>query len=239
MNTVNRRRLTYITLILFILIIGISFFQNFGKSQDFPLILNPKFKYFTKDPQTGMQKPFLWEATYTLGPNDSGFLRRDIVADNECLGLHLYQDGANDTYAWANIHVKQAIRGSDVSRLLRSDVSFWIYPTFSFVHDINSKEPWNVFGLEVNDGAHIIWFIFSDSAEQTYQLRNHRIVHTNLPLNQWSHVELDIAEEYTKAGWEEPSDLSFILICGATKTIPGNYVGYFREINVYTRQEGY
>ena len=237
MNTMNRRRLTYITLILFLLIIGISFFQNIGKAQDFPLILNPKFKYFTKEPQTGMQRPFLWEATYTLGPNDSGFLRRDVVSDNECLGLHLYQDGANDTYAWATIHVKQAIRGPDVSRLFRSDIGFWIYPTFSFVYDINSKEPSNVFGLEVNDGIHMIWFIFSDSSEQTYQLRNHRIVHTHAPLNQWSYIKLDIAEEYAKAGWEEPSDLSFILICGATKMSPGNYVGYFREINVYARQE--
>ena len=235
MNTPKRRRLTYVTLTLFLLIIGISFFQNIGKAQDSPLILNPKFKYFTKDSQTKMQKPFLWEATYTLGPNDSGFLRRDIVSDNECLGLHLYQDGSNDTYAWATTHVKQAIRGSDVSRLFRSDVSFWIYPTYSFVYDMNSKEPWNVFGLEVNDGTHIIWFIFSDSAEQTYQLRNHRIVHRNIPLNQWSHVELDIGEEYAKAGWEEPSDLSFILICGATKITPGNYAGYFREINVYTQ----
>ncbi|WP_455278439.1 hypothetical protein [[Eubacterium] cellulosolvens] len=235
MNTAKRRRLTYVTLTLFLLIIGISFFQNLGKAQDFPLILNPKFKYFTKDSQTEMQKPFLWEATYTLGPNDSGFLRRDMVSDNECLGLHLYQDGSNDTYAWATIHVKQAIRGPDVSRLFRSDVSFWIYPTYSFVHDINSKEPRNVFGLEVNDGTHIIWFIFSDCAEQTYQLRNHRIVHKNAPLNQWSYVELDIGEEYAKAGWEEPSDLSFILICGATKITPGSYAGYFREINVYTR----
>ena len=236
MNTMNRRRLAHITLILFILIIVISFFQNLGKAQDFPLILNPKFKYFTKDSQTGLQRPFLWEVTYTLGPNDSVFLRRDNVADNECLGLHLYQDGANDTYAWTTIHVKQAIRGEDVSRLFRSDVSFWIYPTFSFVYDINSKEPRNVFGLEVNDGTHMIWFIFSDSAEQTYQLRNHRIVHINLPLNQWSYVELDLSNEYSKAGWEEPSDLSFILICGATKMTPGNYAGYFREINVYTRQ---
>lgn len=237
MNVMYRRRLAYVTFILFVIIIGISFFQNFGKAQDFPIILNPKFKYFTKDPQTEMQRPFLWEATYTLGPSDSAFLRRDIVADNECLGLHLYQDGANDTYAWATIHVKQAIRGPDVSRLLKSDVSFWIYPTFSFVYDINSKEPWNVFGIEVNDGTHMIWFIFSDSAEQKYQLRNHRIVHTKLPLNQWSYVELDIAKEYAEAGWEEPSDLSFILICGATKITPGNYVGYIREINVYTRLE--
>ena len=239
MKTINRQRITFGTLILFILIIGISFFQNYGKAQEFPLILNPKFKYFTKDQYTGMQRPFLWEATYTLGPNDSGFLRRDNVTNIECLGLHLYQDGANDTYAWANIHVKQAIRGEDVSRLFRSTVTFWIYPTFSFVYDLNSKEPWNVFGLEVNDGTHMIWFIYSDSIEQTYQLRNHRIVHTNLPLNQWSYVDLDIAEEYSKAGWEEPSDLSFILICGATKMTPGNYAGYFSEINVDTEQEEY
>ena len=133
-----------------------SFYQSYGETNDYPVILNPRFKYFTKDP-AGDQKPFLWEVTYTVGPNDSAFIRHDVVEGKECLGLHVYQDGANDTYSWANIHVKQALRGQTASRFLRSEIGLWVYPTFGFVQDPNSKEPRNVFGIEVNDGNHLIW----------------------------------------------------------------------------------
>jgi len=224
--------LTY--LIALASIVTVSFLQSYGTTGDYPVALNPKFKYFTKDPITGGQKPFLWEVTYTEGPNDLAFIRHDVVDGEECLGLHVYQDGANDTYSWANIHVKQALRGQTASKFFRSKLAVWVYPTFSFVHDPVSKEPRNVFGIEINDGTHLLWFIFSDGPNDSYQIRNHRIILANTPLNQWTHVQIDVLSQYRQAGWEEPSDLSFILISGATKTTPGNYAGYYRDLSIET-----
>lgn len=216
-------------------IVGASFHQNYGKANDYPIVLNSKFKYFTRDSTTGDQKPFLWEVTYTKGPDDSAFVRHDVVEGKECLGLHVYQDGANDTYDWANVHVKQALRGQAATRFISSKIGLWVYPTFSFVQDPNSKEPRNVFGIEVNDGNHLIWYIFSDSPNGSYRLRNHMIVMVNAPLNAWTHVQIDVLSHYRQAGWEEPSDLSFILITGATKITPGNYASYYRDLNIETK----
>jgi len=234
-----RSALALLSLLIVSAMVGVSFYQSYGKSNDYPLILNPKFKYFTRDPMTGGYRPFLWEVTYTEGPNDMTFIRHDVVEGEECLGLHVYQDGANDTYSWATIHVKQTFRGEAVSRLFRSRIGMRVYPTFSFVQDPVSKEPRNVFGLEINDGTHLIWFIFADSPEEVYQLRNHRIVIVPAPLNQWSNIEIDVAHQYLEAGWEKPNDLSLILISGATKVTYGNYAGYYKELHVEAKPDSF
>lgn len=231
-TTISRSAIGPLSLLILLLVVTASFYRDYGSTDHYPLILNPKFKYFTKDALTGQQRPFLWETTYTTGPNDMAFIRRDLVDGKECLGLHIYQDGANDTYTWATIHVKQAIRGEAASRLLKSRIDMLVYPTFNFVQDPFSEEPWNVFGLEINDGKHMIWFIFSEGKSGVYQLRNHRIVLITTPLNQWSHVQIDVGDQYLQAGWEKPSDLSLILICGATKMTPGQYAGFYKELGV-------
>ena len=215
-----------------IIIILLSFYQLYGQEYEGPVIVNSKFKYFTRDPLTNDTKPYLWESAYFKGPNDDVFIRQDIVEGYECLGMHVSQDGANDTYDWATIHVKQRIRGRSLDRILVGRVGVWAYPTFTYEFDERTKEPENVFGIEINDGENILWFVFSDSENQSYKLRNHEIVIIYTPLNEWSYRELDIAQQYKDAGWRLPKDISFILITGDTRIHPGNFSSYFREIIV-------
>lgn len=225
-----RRFTAPLSLLMCILIIAISFYHFYGQEYEKPVILNSKFKYFTKDPITNDTKPYLWETAYFKGPNDSVFIRQDIIDGYNCLGMHVHQDGLNDTYDWATIHVKQRIRGISLEKTVQGKVGVWAYPTFTYRFHERSKEPENVFGIEINDGKNIIWYVFSDNEDQTYMLRNHRIVVIHTPLNKWSYRELDIAQQYKEAGWKLPNDISFILITGDTQGHPGNYSGYFREI---------
>ena len=225
------RKLTApISIILCVIIITISFFQLYGEEYQEPVVFNSKFKYFTKDPITNGSKPLLWETSYFKGPNDSVLIREDIVEGHKCLGLHVYQDGANDTYDWTTLHVKQRIRGNAMNQILNKKIGVWTYPTFTYRYNEISKEPENVFGIEINDGSKIFWFVFSNSEHKIFNLRNHRIVVISTPLNEWSYVEIDLAQHYKEAGWKLPDDVSLILICGATKIWPGIYSGFFREI---------
>ncbi len=218
------------SIIICILIILISFYQLYGQEYEEPAIFNSKFKYFTKDSLTNSSKPLLWETAYFKGPNDAVSVREDIVDGENCLGLHVYQDGVNDTYDWATLHVKQRIRGNSLKGILDGKLGVWTYPTFNYKYNNISKEPETVFAVEINDGSKIFWFIFSDSEEQIYNLRNHRIIVIKTPLNQWSYREIDIAQYYRDAQWDLPTDISFIFVCGSTKIWPGNYSGYFKEI---------
>ena len=225
------RKLTApLSILMCILIILLSFYHFYGQKYEGPIIFNSKFQYHAKDPLTNNTKPYLWESAYFKGPNDEVFTRQDIVEDHLCLGMHVYQDGVNDTYDWATIHIKQRIRENSLTRVLEGKVGVWVYPTFTYVFDETTKDPGNVFGIEINDGEKIIWFVFSNSVNQTHMLQSHKIVVINTPLNKWSYREINIAEQYIEAGWELPEDISFILITGATKGTQAHYSAYFREI---------
>ncbi|MEM3596137.1 MAG: hypothetical protein QXL25_06065 [Candidatus Bathyarchaeia archaeon] len=228
----KRMLVNVLPLILALLVATASFYQSLGEDIAYPMILNPKFKYLTRDQVTGGYKPFLWEVTYTKGPKDYAYTRHDTVEGLECLGLHVYQDGANDSYNWASIHVKQVLRGESISRLFESIIDVWVYSNFSFARDPMSNEPWNVFGLEINDGRNMVWVIFSEGPDEVYQLRNHRIIIMSTPLKHWSKRQIDLDKIYSDAGWERPEDLSLILICGATKMVSGKYSGYIKEIHI-------
>jgi hypothetical protein len=230
--TVARRLTAPLSILTVILISTVAYQAYYGMGERPPILLNTKFKLFTKDPYTDGLKPYLWDVVYYKGPNDTAFTRPDVVGDVACLGLHVYQDGVNDTYDWATIHVKQELRGSAVERMLQGKLHVWVYPTFSYKYYEETGDPRNVFGLEINDGRHILWYVFSDVNQGVYQVKNHRIVVVETPLNQWSHKEIDVGAEYREAGWEPPKDLSLILILGATKHDPGWRAGYFKEISV-------
>lgn len=207
-----------------------SYHFYYGQAYKPPILLNTKFKLFTLDPETNSSRPLLWIVVYNKGPGDLAFIREDVVGGEKCLGLHVYQDGANDTYDWVSVHVKQKLVGKSVERLFKARIGLWVYPTFSYVYYGETGDPRNAFGVEINDGTHLLWFIFSDKNAGVYQLRNHRIVVIEAPLNQWSYVEIDVGEEYRKAGWEVPRDAFFILLVGATKHDPGWRAGFFKEI---------
>ncbi|MEM4246457.1 MAG: hypothetical protein QW390_04085, partial [Candidatus Bathyarchaeia archaeon] len=153
--------------------------------------------------------PYLWEVVYYKGEFDKAFIRRDFVDGVGCIGLHVYQDGINDTNVWATIHIKQAVGGRQLQRLFDSRIGVWVYPTFQYIYDKETKNPENVFGLEVNDGTHIVWFIFSDDPIAPYTLKNHHIIVIQTPLNKWSYREVSIREVYDDQGWPMPESVSF------------------------------
>jgi hypothetical protein len=209
-----------------------AYFQDYGREYAAPPLLNTTFKYWTLVPGTNETKPYLWETDFMKGPLDRLWLAEDTVDGEKALGLHIYQDGLDDTFDWAMLHVRQDLRGVAASKVLENNLGVWIYPTFPYHSDHVNNNPHNAFGIEVNDGIHIIWFIFAPGEAVVYELKLHRIVLIPTPLNQWSYREINIKEQYDKAGWLMPGSFSLILLTGATKVDPGFYAGYFKSVNV-------
>jgi len=227
-----RRFFAPVSMLICIVMIAVLFTRLYGVTSESPAIANPRFKYWTSDPVLKFMKPLMWEVSLLIGPNDRGFIRRDTVDGQVCLGLHVYQDGASDAYAWATVHVRQNLRGTATRQLLEGTLEMWVYPTFMHGRYRDSGHPKNVFGVEINDGTNILWVIFSDQPNEVYQIGRHRIVIVSTPLNQWSHREVLIGKYYSEAGWLLPSEVALILLVGATKDFPGEYAGFFREIHV-------
>jgi len=227
-----RRYTAPLSLLICVLIASVAFYRYYGQPVEQPILLNSRFKYFTKDPETNLTSPYLWEVVYYKGEGDRAYLRRDTVGEVPCLGMHVYQDGVNDTNVWATIHLKQMIGGKQLTRLFDSKIGVWVYPTFPYIYDKETENPENVFGIEINDGVHIIWFIFSDQPVEPYTLKSHHIIVVPTPLNEWSYRELDIKKVYEDQGWPVPEGISFIAILGATRSLKGEFAGFVREIVV-------
>ena len=236
MTTTIRKIFAPASILICLCVISLLFVELYGAMPEAPAIANPAFKYWTRDPVWDFAKPLMWEVSLLLGPKDRGFIRRDVVDGRTCLGVHVYQDGANDAHNWATVHVRQNLRGKAVKQLFEGTLEIWVYPTFMHQRYQNSAgDPENVFGLEINNGTNLLWIIFSEQPTQVYQITRHLVVVINTPLNTWSRREVSIGNYCSEAGWTLPSEAALIFLVGATKGAPGEYAGFFQGIKVISK----
>jgi hypothetical protein len=188
-----------------------------------PPILNGGLEYWYTDPSDLKRKPFEWDVVKIMGPEDTFSASQVTLGGKNAIEVSAVQDGAKDQYFWAVGQVRQYIV------LPSTPVGLWVYPTFTYKDAAN---PQNVFGVEINDGVHVFWFIFSDSGEGIYDLQNHRIIVTKAPLNKWSYHQINILEAYQQLGYPLPTNLMFTLIVGGGQNSPGTYTGYFSSVSL-------
>jgi hypothetical protein len=213
------------------------FTQLYGTTLEPPAIVNPRFKYWTVDPTWKFRKPLGWEVSLLIGPGDEAFPLQDDVDGRFCLGMHVYQDGGDDSHLWATLHVRQNLNRRATQKLLEGTLGVWVYPTFLHERYPWSGHPKNVFGIEINDGTNVLWIVFSQQRNEIYQISGHQIVIIDTPLNRWSYREVQIGKYYASVGWKLPSEVALIFLVGATKgagglTIRGWYAGFVQEVKV-------
>lgn len=109
----NRLRKLFAPVSMLVCLFLVLFFftQMYGATSDMPAIVNPRFKYWTVDQVWKFRKPYMWEVSLLIGPNDDAFTRLDEVGGKTCLGMHVSQDGEIDQYLWATVHVRQNLGG--------------------------------------------------------------------------------------------------------------------------------
>ena len=224
--------ITVLSVSICILAISFSFMSLYGQVFEPSPLLNTNMKFWTIDPTNNVTTPYLWQVDLIKGPHDNISIYQTKIANRQSLGLNLSRSNQNNTGVWTTVHVRQDVHGQALDALFRSPVSLWVYPTFAYRYDPNFKNPQNTFGVEINDGTNLLWYVFADNQSQVFQLPHHRIVLMQTPLNTWSLRELDIGKQFQEAGWKEPESLSFILILGTTWMYPGTWWGYFFGLNV-------
>ena len=206
----------------------ISYGQVFQPSP----ILNTSMDYWTIDPTKNITTPYLWTIDLIEGPTDNASVYQAAVAGQSGIALRVERTNTNNSQIWTTIHVRQDLRGQALQAIFRSNITIDVFPTFRYLYDPNTKNPENAFGVEINDGTNLIWYIFADEPDQIVQLPHHRIIVAQTPLNIWSMREIDISNQYAAAGWKIPNSISFTLLLGTTWLHPGNWVGYFSNLSV-------
>lgn len=189
-------------------------------------------KFWTIDRTKNITRPYLWEVDIIKGNLDNVSIYPTTTENRPSLALKIVRNNRNSTDVWSTVHVRQDLRGRALDMIFRSQISLWVFPTFPYWYGLDSKNPENTFGIEINDGVNLLWYVFADSPSQIFQLPHHRIVLIQTPLNTWSLREVDIATQFEEAGWKKPESVSFILILGTTWLHPGSWVGYVSGLNV-------
>lgn len=227
-----RPAVVVVALSVCILVISLSFISYYGQVDQPSPLLNTNMKFWTLDSASNTTKPYLWQVDIIKGPLDNVSTYQFDVQGRSAIALRVERSNQNNTSVWTTLHVRQDLNGQGLDALFRSRISLSVFPTFPYLYDNSSHNPENAFGVEMNDGTNLVWFIFADEPSQVFQLPHHRIVLTQTPLNTWSLREIDVARQYEEAGWSKPQSLSFILLLGTTRVHPGNWVGYVSGLTV-------
>jgi hypothetical protein len=217
---------------LCILAVSAAFMAFYGQVYQPSPLLNTNLKFWTLDLGKNLTRPYLWEVDIIKGSFDNVTTYPFVVDNRPSIALRVDRRNLNNTSVWTTVHVRQDLKGQALDAIFRSKISLWVFPTFAYWYGSEGKNPENTFGIEINDGTHLLWYVFADGQSQVFQLPNHRIVLIHTPLDAWSLRDIDIAEQYQEAGWKIPESISFILILGTTWVHPGDWVGYFSSISV-------
>ena len=228
------RAVSFISIALCFLVISAAFANYYGQVFQPSPLLNPNMKFWTFDPATNSTEPYLWQIDIIKNPADNVSVFRTVVANRSAVALSVYRSNENGSSVFTTVHLRQDLHGQALDTAFNSTISVWVYPTFTYWYDLRYKNPENVFGIEINDGVNLVWYVFADDQSQVFQFPHQRIVVIQTPLHVWSHRTVNIAHEYAEAGWEKPESLSFILILGTTRIYPGNWTGYFSGLSVQT-----
>ena len=209
-----------------------AFVAYYGQVFRTPPLLNTSMQYWTIDPTKNITTPYLWTIDLIQGPTDNTSVFQAVVAGRTALGLRVIRSNANNSLIWTTVHVRQDVHGQALDTIFHSNINVDVFPTFQYLFNQQTKNPENVFGVEINDGVNLIWYIFADEPSQIVQLPHHRILLTQTPLNVWSTRTMNISSQYAAAGWEKPTSISFTFIIGTTWLHLGNWVGYFSNLSV-------
>ena len=230
----DKVRATVAVTVLALSILGTSsaFIFLYGQVFEPSPLLNPNMQLWTIDPIKNITTPYLWTIDLIRGPTDNVSVYQADVGGRQAIALRVERSNPNDSQIWTTVHVRQDLRGQALESIFHSNITLDVFPTFQYLYDANTKNPENTFGVEINDGTNLVWYVFADERSEIVQLPHHRIILTQTPLNVWSTREINIASEYAAAGWKKPVSISFTLILGTTWLHLGNWVGYFSDLSV-------
>lgn len=187
-----------------------------GNSVSVPPILDPSFGLWMDS--SGRRQLVVWHAEYTIAPDDFIAINQTTAGEMSALVFNLHRENANgSTY----LLLSQSVEGPRLGALFSLNISTWVFRKSCECNPTSIMNHGEVFGIEINDGTHVLTFVFSDSGNPSQVLWDRRTVFINTPANQWVNIPLDISREYDSAKWKMPDRVTFGVVFGAGSGISG------------------
>jgi len=227
----SRKLTAPLSVILLVIIAGLAFVTlqsgPIGPASEPHPILDPNFDLWVE--VAGTRRLMVWELEYIKGPGDSVSLQQMSVDGRRTLEFLVF--GGEKDGKGMNVYLRQTIDGTRLAILLKSglDISIIVEPCGCggalTVHSV-------AFGVEVNDGNHLITFVFSDETAEPQTFFANRIVFFPTAPGKWAKQHIDLAKEYNLAQWKLPERITFSLVFGVGANVTGWHRAYVEGFSV-------
>jgi len=211
-----RRAITPISIGLLIIVAAVAPFTILRSSPVIaPPILDPNFELWVGN--ASERHLVVWHSEYVTAIGDSISLTQTTVNHAKALEFDLFKENeSGSTY----VFVSQDIDGPGLASLFNLNISIWVLRE-SCLCNSSSTLGNEVFGVELNDGTHVLTYIFSTLPTRPQLLWDRRIIFFATPSGQWVKVPLNFAREYYSAQWSRPARVTLGIIFGAGIDVTG------------------
>ncbi len=215
-----RRYVAPISIAILILVAGVTYATLRTTITSPPPILDPNFELWVEN--SGQSRPLIWQFQNVTSPNDFVTLNQTTINGMNATQLQILK--SNHT-GWTYAYLSQSIDGPRLTALFTMDIAIWVMK--------DTQVPQTaLFGVEVNDGVHVLTFIFSDQAAEPQQFLAHRTVFIQTPGNTWVKRPVDFAGEYRAAKWGRPDHVTLSVVFGAGPGAVGSQSVYIHGFSV-------
>jgi len=181
-------------------------------------IFNGNFEHWVRT--EGMAAPLGWNPILIKGEGDKAIIHEDYIAGKKCVALDIYEDGEKfDETDSTHAGISQKIS------FPQGKIAVEVFPR---VNTTTTETLALGPGIHFMDGdGHACIIGFSDEVDTETIIRSEdgkrTLVFKPAQLQQWSEHTIDLPAYWSHAGWQQPTEVTVLLVVSAYYTNPGYY----------------
>ena len=227
-----RRATAPVSVALLIIVAALAFANLQTSSVPSPPILDPNFELWAES-ATGSH-PLVWRFEHVEAVDDSASLKQIQVDGMKATELAIFRGGKT---GWTYAYLSQVIDGARLTALFTQEIEVSVMRE-ACICSSSALSAGTLFGVEVNDGTHVLTYAFSEYRAATQVFLAHRIASLQTPSGEWVQQRLDFAEQYKDAQWKTPDRVTLSIVFGVGLNATGWQRAYVHGFTV-TRSENY
>jgi hypothetical protein len=227
-----RRATAPVSVALLIIVAALTFASLQTSSVPSPPILDPNFELWVES--SAGSHPLAWQFEHVEAADDSASLKQTQVGGMKATELAIFRGGET---GWTYAYLSQVIDGARLTALFTQEIEVSVMRE-ACICSSSALSAGTLFGVEVNDGTHILTYVFSEYHAETQVFLAHRIVSLQTPSSEWVQQRLDFAEQYDDAQWKTPDRVTLSIVFGVGLDATGWQRAYVHGFTV-ARSESY
>ena len=196
-------------------------------------IFNGDFEHWVRTGE--MEVPLGWNPTLIKGEGDEAMIREADIAGKKCVAFDIYEDGEK--------YVETDSTHAGISQKIsfpQSKITVEVFPRVNTTTTETLALGPCIHFIDRDGHACIIGF--SDEVDTETIIRSEDgkriLVFQPAQLHQWAEHNIDLRAYWGHAGWQQPTEVTVLLVVSSYYTNPGYYTLYIAGVEVNDVQAG-